>query len=43
MRMHPPGSDDPYDGNSMAKFMEVDNEYIKNSNSKRGSLDNRLD
>lgn len=41
MRMHPPGSDDPYDGSNMVKFMEVDTEYIKIN--KHGALDNRLE
>ncbi|XP_018562025.1 uncharacterized protein LOC108904094 [Anoplophora glabripennis] len=27
MRMHPPGSDDEYDGTRMARFIDVDKEY----------------
>lgn len=30
MRMHPPGSDDPYEGgDGMKKFMDVDMEHVK--------------
>lgn len=49
MRMHPPGTDDEYDGTRMARFMDVDKEYyimkIDNKSDKpkkKVALKNRL-
>ncbi|XP_023029932.2 uncharacterized protein [Leptinotarsa decemlineata] len=47
MRMHPPGSDEPFDNKRMARFMNIDKEYyvmkIDNKHSKpKKQLKNRL-
>lgn len=48
MRMNPPGSDEPYNGTRMARFVDVDKEYYimkmdgKTTESKKTSLKNRL-
>lgn len=32
--MHPPGSDEPYDGERLEGFMDVDREYVVQYNDK---------
>lgn len=48
MRMNPPGSDEPYDGSRMERFIDVDKEYYvmkmegKTTKPKKVALKNRL-
>lgn len=47
MRMHPPGTEDAYDGGRMSRFVDVDKEYyIMKISEKKGKpkieLPNRL-
>lgn len=43
MRMYPPGSDAPYDGTRLKRFLNVDMEYIVNFDEKKiPHLINRL-
>lgn len=52
MRMYPPGSDEPYDGARLKRFLNVDKDYlskaekpqpvVKSSRKKRVFLRNRL-
>lgn len=41
MRMNPPGSDDPFNGDGMQKFLEVDKEFYIDLMDKI-ELENRL-
>lgn len=45
MRMHPPGSDEPYENKRMARFMNVDKEYyvmkLNNNQNQKTELANR--
>ncbi|GLV36668.1 hypothetical protein CBL_02497 [Carabus blaptoides fortunei] len=42
MRMYPPGSDVPYDGSRLVKFMEVDKQYAFQKDVKQIFLNDRL-
>lgn len=44
MRMHPPGSDEPFDGARLKRFLNVDNQYVPKSQHKRrrNNFENRL-
>jgi hypothetical protein len=44
MRMHPPGTDDQFDGNRLARFIDVDREFyvMKLDDKKKVHLKNRL-
>lgn len=43
MRLYPPGSDEPYDGARLKRFLGVDNEYIVKQDKKNNIyLEDRL-
>lgn len=43
MRMYPPGSDEPFDGARLKRFLDVDKEYmVKFTKKDKVYLENRL-
>ena len=42
MRLYPPGSDSPFDGSRLKRFIKVDMQYIKHDDLKEEYLQDRL-